>query len=71
MKKKHKRKKRAVFVLVSNDKYEHILALGDTTQELAEQLGISDTTIRSAMSHAKARGTNCRYKKVVFYEGRN
>lgn len=54
-----------VYIKVTKDKYEHIIAMGDTVKELAEQLGTSRGTINSMMSHAKAKGKPCVYKKVV------
>lgn len=57
-----------VFIKVTKDKYEFIVAMGDTMQELADECKTTKNTIYSAMSHAKARGQNSIYKKVVLTE---
>lgn len=54
-----------VYIKTTNDKYEFIIAMGNTVKELADELKISENSINSAMSHARKRGTNCAYKKVV------
>ena len=47
------------------DKYEHIVAIGDTAKELAEKVGVSVNTINGAISHSKKLGIRCCYKKVI------
>lgn len=54
-----------VYVKVTKDKYEFIVAMGNTVEELAKECGLQKNTIYSAMSHAKAKGQNSIYKKVV------
>lgn len=54
-----------VFIKTTKDKYEFIIAMGDTVEELAKECGTTKNTIYSAMSHAKAEGKNSIYKKVV------
>lgn len=54
-----------VYVKVTKDKYEFIVAMGNTVEELADECGLQKNTIYSAMSHAKAKGQNSVYKKVV------
>lgn len=47
------------------DKYEHILAFGDTARELAEKTGVSVSTIIADISKSKKYGHRCCYKKIV------
>lgn len=56
---------KVVYVKVTKDKYEFIVAMGNTVEELADECGLQKNTIYSAMSHAKAKGQNSVYKKVV------
>lgn len=58
------RKNGALWVYVTDDKYEFPIYVCDTALELASKLGVSDTAVYSAISHAKRRGFNCRYKRV-------
>lgn len=62
--KRIKRTPKYIWMQVSNDKYELPLYVADTSQELADILGVPVTNITSAMSHARQRGTNCRYIKI-------
>lgn len=57
-----------VYIKTTKDKYEFIVAMGDTAEKLARELGTSVNTIYSAMSHAKKKGYRCVYKKVVLEE---
>ena len=57
-----------VFIKTTKDKYEFIIAMGDTVEELAKECGTSVNTIYSAMSHAKKKGKSSIYKKVVLNE---
>lgn len=54
-----------VFIKVTKDKYEFIVAMGDTVADLAKELGTTKNTINSAMSHARAKGQTSVYRKVV------
>ena len=54
-----------IWIKTTNDDYEFIVAMGDTAKALAVECDTSVNTIYSAMSHAKKRGYNCIYKKVV------
>jgi hypothetical protein len=54
-----------IWIKTTNDKYEFIVAMGDTAEKLARECGTTKNTIYSAMSHAKAEGKNSIYKKVV------
>lgn len=54
-----------VWIKTTNDKYEYIVAMGDTAKALAVECDTSVNTIYSAMSHAKKKGYSCIYKKVV------
>ncbi len=42
-----------VYIKKSNDKYELILEMADTAQELADKLGIPVNRIYSSISHAR------------------
>lgn len=59
----------AVYMLVSNDKYELPLMVADSVTELAELVGVKRSYISSAMSHAKKKGFKSRYVKVDLKEG--
>jgi transposase len=54
-----------VWIKTTNDEYELIVAMGDTARELAKEVGTTERTIYSAISHAKRHGYKCAYKKVV------
>lgn len=57
-----------LYVLVDPaDKYELPTFVG-TLEEIAKYQGVSKNAISSAISHAKQRGQNCKYKKVVIKE---
>ena len=53
-----------VWVKTTMDKYEHIVAMGDTAQELANEVDVKANTIYSAISHCKKSGIRCCYKKI-------
>lgn len=55
----------SVWMLVTDDEYELPLMVADTSKELAEKLGVSANTIRSAYSHSQHRKDKCIYRKVV------
>lgn len=54
-----------VYIKVTADKYEFIVAMGDTVEKLAKECGTTKNTIYSAMSHAKAKGQKSVYRKVA------
>ena len=54
-----------IWIKTTNDEYEFIVAMGDTAEKLAKECGTSESTIYSAISHAKKHGYKCAYKKVV------
>ena len=54
-----------LWIKTTMDKYEHIVAIGDTAKELAEKVGVSVNTINGAISHSKKLGIRCCYKKVI------
>lgn len=54
-----------IWVKTTMDKYEHILAFGDTARELAEKTGVSVSTIIADISKSKKYGHRCCYKKIV------
>ena len=55
---------KAVYMLVSNDKYELPLVVADSVAELAHILGIKQNVISSAISHSKKKGFKSMYVKV-------
>ena len=55
---------RYIWIKTTSDKYEFILEMGDTVQQLANKCGVSPNTIHSAIAHAKAKGKQSIYKKV-------
>lgn len=59
---------KSVYIKVTSDKYEFIVAMGDTCGDLAKQLGVSKNTIYSAISHAKAQGKKSVYRKVALID---
>lgn len=54
-----------IWMKVTNDKYELPEMVADTAEQLAHKLGITKNHIFSAISHAKRKGYNCMYRKVV------
>lgn len=54
---------KVVYIRVTNDKYEHIVAIADTARELARLCNTSVSTVYSSISHK--RGT---YKKIILEE---
>lgn len=57
-----------LWIKTTKDKYEFIVAMGESIKELAKECGTTENTIYSAMSHAKAEGKDSIYKKVVIDE---
>ena len=53
-----------LWIKTTMDKYEYIVAIGDTAKELADKVGVSVNTINGAISHSKKLGVRCCYKKV-------
>lgn len=51
---------KVVYIRVSNDKYEHIVAIADSATELARLCNTKPSVVYSSISHK--RGT---YKKVI------
>ena len=58
-------KNNAVYMLVTQDKYELPLAVADSIAELARIIGVKQNYISSAMSHAKKKGFKSMYVKVI------
>lgn len=54
-----------VYIKVSNDRYEHIVEMGDTLKELAVRCHLNKQTISRYMWQAKKNGEDCIYKRVV------
>lgn len=48
-----------IYIKISDDKYEHIIAMGDTARELAEICNTNTNVIYSSISHNSGY-----YKKV-------
>ena len=57
-------KSKYIYIRVSRDKYEHIVAMGDTAVELAKLCKTTPDTIYSSIHHKK--GT---FSKVLIEEG--
>lgn len=53
-----------VYIKVTSDKYEHIVAMADNPTALGRQLGLSRDTVASALKKAKDHGYNSCYKVV-------
>lgn len=58
-----------VYIKVTHDEYEHIIAIADTIKELANETGTTENAIKSAMSHNRS-GVHkwCAYRKVAILE---
>lgn len=54
----------ALYMVVTQDKYELPLAVADSPAELARMLGVKSSVIRSAISHSKKKGFKSKYVKV-------
>lgn len=54
-----------IWIKITNDEYENIIAMGDTAKALAIDCNTSVNTIYSAMSHARKKGTSSVYRKVA------
>lgn len=50
---------------VTMDKYELPVLVADSAVELAEKLGCTPNNIYSSISHAKHRGQNTPYRRVI------
>lgn len=57
------KKRKHFYIRVTNDKYEHIVAIADTAKELAKICNTTTSVIYSSITHNT--GT---YKKVPFEE---
>lgn len=60
------KKKKLLWIKVSNDEYEHIVAMADTASELARMCNTTTNAVLSAISHAKSgrnRGRS-QYRRV-------
>lgn len=56
--------KRAVWLLVTHDKYELPIMIADTALEMAERLGCTENNIHSSRSHAKKDGRWTPFRRV-------
>ena len=59
---------RYLWMKVTSDEYELPVAVADTAKELAKIVGTTENTINSRISHAKADGCRCQYKRVEVEE---
>lgn len=55
---------KGIWLLVTHDKYELPIMVADTALEMAERLGITETSIHSSRSHAKKDGRWTPYRRV-------
>lgn len=53
-----------IYIKVTRDRFEHIIALADTIRELAKECGTSQNTISSSMSHARSGREWTPYRRV-------
>lgn len=56
---------KAIYMKVTQDKYELPLVVADTVAELARLTGQKRSSVASALSHAKKKGFNSSYVKVI------
>lgn len=59
-----KRDGSALYMLISNDKYELPLCVADSPRELAIACGVPPGSVYSTMSRAKRQRKWCKYIKV-------
>lgn len=59
------KRQNAVYMLVTQDKYELPLIVTDTMAELARRTGQKRSSVASAISHANKKGFKSRYIKVI------
>lgn len=60
---------KAIWMKVTDDKYELPVAVADSAGQLARMCGVSRECIQSAVSHSRKEGRNSIYKKVEIEEG--
>jgi hypothetical protein len=53
-----------IYMKVTDDKYEHPVAIADSQGELAEMLGVTKNCIASALCHARQGRNRSVYKEV-------
>lgn len=53
-----------IYMKVTNDKYEHPIAIADTQRELAEMLGVTKNCIASSLFYARQGRNKSVYKEV-------
>lgn len=54
---------KAIYIMVTKDKYEHPIAIADTVKELSVMTGKSENAIRSGISKQK-QGYRSRFYKI-------
>lgn len=57
-----------VYIKVTKDRYEHIVAMADSPTALSRQLGLSRDTVASSLKKARDYGYNSVYKVVEIDE---
>lgn len=53
-----------LYMRVSNDRFELPTAVAEDAETLARMCGVTRNTIYSQISHAKAEGRWCAYRKI-------
>lgn len=67
-KEKQRRKPKCLYMIVTQDKYELPLFVGDV-YEVAEKVGLSSRSIYNAITHFEhGRHKTCRFRKVKIKE---
>lgn len=61
-------KKDLVWMKVTNDKFELPVAVADTCKELATMLGVSENSIRCALSNSIRQHYKTPYRRIVLNE---
>lgn len=57
-----------IYIKVTRDRFEHIIALADTIRELAKECGTTQNSISSSMSHARTGREWTPYRRVWIEE---
>ena len=57
-----------LYLATTQDKYELPIAVSDSPEGLAEQMGVTRYSILSVISHAKQHKRNCMYHRIDYTE---
>ena len=57
-----------LYLATTQDEYELPVAVGDTPEDLAKQIGITPASVLSVISHAKKHKRHCMYHRVSYTE---